>query len=67
YDPSMRLMSFSKAYRAVAERRSAYAAMTVWGYSGVRGFYDPSMRLMSFSKAYRAVAKRRGAYAAMTT
>jgi len=29
YDPAIRPMSFSKGYRAVAKRRSAYAAMPV--------------------------------------
>jgi len=35
YDPAIRPSSFFKAYRAVAKRRSAYAAMPVWGYRGV--------------------------------
>jgi len=46
------------------------AAITVWGYRGVSGFYDPAIPLLFFYTAKtsgdRAVAKRRGAYAAMT-
>ena|GEM_PF-6327870 len=51
-----------KAYRAVARRRAAYAAMSLWGYRGVSGFCDPAIRPLPFcavmgpEKAYRAVA-----------
>jgi hypothetical protein len=30
YDPAIRPLPFSKAYRAVAKRMGAYAAMTKW-------------------------------------
>ena len=36
----------SNAYRAVARRRSAYAAMTVWRYRRVSGFHDPAIRFL---------------------
>ena len=30
------------------EPLNAYAAMGLWGYRGVSGFYDPAIRLLSF-------------------
>jgi len=75
-DPAIRPLSFSKAYRTVARRRGAYAAMLCAGLS--RGnqradFGSPRSLAIRFFKtsrsahikAYRAVARRRGAYAAM--
>ncbi len=76
--PSVRTLFFktcTKAYRAVARRRGAYAAMLVLSVFSVRKpcFSFKTCQLESWrsqafsgrSQAYRAVAKRRGAYAAM--
>ena len=45
----------SKAYRAVAKRKGAYAAITVRDHHGVSGSYEPAIR---FLVGYRAVTNR---------
>ena len=50
-------MPSPEAYRAVAKRKGAYAAMPVWGYRGVSGFYDPAILTFPFLRSpWRALS-----------